>query len=132
MNRNCGRFPFPPMPGGGSMADEPISVAAGFASMSMSTSTPPSCARFDLAEPRTVRSGRQALVARQLSEPQLMPVRRHDGLHVLGPLIDALVPREPRLAGEPSHRLNQLRHLGIEQMLAVVGLKALDLGGRAA
>jgi len=61
----------------------------------------------------------------------LLPARGQNGLHLLGPLIDRLIPREPGLGREPGHGLNQLIHLRIEEHLSITSLDNFNLVRRA-
>ena len=56
-----------------------------------------------------------------------MPIGSQNRLHSLRPLIDGLVPRQSALLTEGCHRLNELIHLRIQQMLPVARLQILDL-----
>ena len=57
----------------------------------------------------------------------LVPACCQDGLHVLRPLIDGLVPCESGLLAEGGHRLGQLVDLSIEEVLPIAGLEIFNL-----
>ncbi len=61
-----------------------------------------------------------------------LPVCSQNCLYILWPLRDGLIPGQPGLRAEGSHRLNELLHLRIEQLLAVAGLNGFGLIGTAA
>ena len=56
-----------------------------------------------------------------------MPAGGQDGLHILRPLIDGLIPRQSCLLTEGGHGLNELIDLRIRQMLPIAGLDVFDL-----
>jgi hypothetical protein len=56
-----------------------------------------------------------------------VPVRGENGLHILRPRIDGLIPGQAGLLTERRHRLDQLIDLRIREMLPVAGLNIFDL-----
>ena len=62
----------------------------------------------------------------------LLPAGGQHSLHVLGPVIEGLIPGEPRLLTEGRHRLDQLVDLRMEQRLAIAGLDGFHLIRRPA